>query len=112
MELLSRLTIILVSARVKKIYADLFEEILKKKNISYEREKYLPLKIEGKTIIKKYVDFIIEGKIIIEIKQGEDNYRKVCRQLFEYLKANNLKLGLIIRFTKNGVKVKRIPCFY
>jgi len=32
--------------------------------------------------------------------------------LLDYLKGSNLKLGIIIRFTNDGVKVKRIPNIY
>lgn len=96
----------------ESVYSKAFEEHLKQKNIPYEKEKYFPIKVNDVVVARKYVDFSIDGKIVVELKQGEDNYRKVCRQVFEYLKSNNLKLGLVIRFTKNGVKVKRIPCFY
>ncbi len=96
----------------EKIYADAFEELLKRENIAYEREKYYPVKIDEKIIARKFVDFIIDGKIVVEIKRGENLYKQACDQVFKYLKINNLKLGLVIRFTKNGVRIKRIPNFY
>jgi len=98
--------------QTEKVYGDAFEICLRKSNLSYEREKYYPIKIEDKIIAKRFIDFLVEDKVVVELKQGEDNYKKVCSQLFSYLKLNNLKLGLVIRFTKNGVRVKRIPCCY
>ncbi|HOX41147.1 MAG TPA: GxxExxY protein [bacterium] len=96
----------------EKVYCDALEELLKQSKIRYEREIYSPIKIEEKVIAKRYFDFLIEGKIIIEVKAGVYRYREVCDQLFGYLKAGKLLLGIVIRFTRNGVQVKRIPCYY
>ena len=73
------------------------------------KEFYAPIIVNEKVIAKRYYDFLICGKIILELKTKENKYRDVCSQVFKYLKASGLKLGLIIRFTKNGIKIKRIP---
>ena len=93
----------------EKIYADAIEELFKRDKISYKREVYFPIKIGDKVIAKKFFDFIVEDKIVIEFKTGDYMYKESCSQIFSYLKASGLKLGLILRFTKNGVKIKRIP---
>lgn len=93
----------------EKVYQTAFEEILKQEKLVYEKERYFPITINEKIISKKYFDFVIENKIIVEIKTGIKDYRNVCSQIFHYLKMSKLKLGIIIRFTKDGVKVKRIP---
>jgi GxxExxY protein len=93
---------------VEKIYADAFEQLLKDANISYEREYYIPLKVNDKVIARKYVDFLIDGKIIVELKTGDYMYREVCSQIFSYLKSGGFQLGIVGRFTKNGVMIKRI----
>lgn len=83
------------------------------KNLSYKlkRELYYPIKINDKLIAKRYFDFLVDGKIIIEIKSGDWNYRATCYQLFDYLKFARIKLGLIIRFNNQGARIKRIPNF-
>ncbi|MEI8143068.1 MAG: GxxExxY protein [Candidatus Berkelbacteria bacterium] len=100
------------SGHSEKNYADALEILLKKNNISYAREVYSPMKIEGVVIKKKFFDFLIDNKIVLELKVSTTKYRDACRQLYQYLKSSNLKLGLIIRFTKDGVKIKRIPNIY
>ena len=82
---------------------------LSKKKITHKRELYAPIKIAGELVAKRYFDFLIDDKIIVEIKVGNYSYKKVCTQLFQYLKQEDYKLGLIIRFNKNGVTSKRIP---
>ena len=96
----------------EKIYADAFEELLKREKIKYRREVYYPVLINGKVISKNYFDFVIDDILMIEIKKGSRDYRQVCTQLFQYLKTSNLKLGLVIRFTKDGARIKRVPNLY
>ena len=96
----------------EKVYADALEVIFKEEDISYSREYYYSVKVRDKVVAKRYFDFIIEDKIVVEVKIGYDNYREACNQIFEYLKSSGLKLGLIIRFTKYGAKTKRIPNIY
>lgn len=96
----------------EKVYADVLEKIFKTEKIKYKRELYCPVKYEGEVISRKYLDFLVDEKIIVEIKVGNYRYKSVCNQLFEYLRNNNIKLGLIIRFSKHGVDVKRIVNLY
>ena len=44
----------------------------------------------------------------MEIKIAEEFYTKDIKQLLSYLKAKNLRLGILIIVTKNGIKYKRI----
>ena len=96
----------------EKTYANAFEILLNSENLPFQREYYCPITIDGLLVEKRYVDFLIDDKIIIEFKVGDHHYKEVCNQVFQYLKTCDLKLGLIVRFTKNGVKIKRIPRFY
>ena len=55
-----------------------------------------------------FLDFLIEDKIILEIKKREYFSKQDINQLFEYLQTTGLKLGIIAHFTRIGVKFKRI----
>ena len=73
-------------------------------------KKQLPAQIsyKGKVVGIYYFDFLIEDKMVLEIKVRNYFSRKDIEQLYSYLKAKNLKLGIIAHFTKSGVKFKRI----
>ncbi|MBI2047997.1 MAG: GxxExxY protein [Candidatus Brennerbacteria bacterium] len=73
-------------------------------------KKELPVKIfyKNRFITTVYLDFLVEDKIVLEIKQGNKFKLKDIEQLYNYLKSANLKLGLLVRFTAVGVKFKRI----
>lgn len=67
-----------------------------------------PLVFNGKPIGRYYLDFLINNKIVLEIKVSNQVYPRHVRQVLGYLKANNLKLGIIAAFTKNEVVFQRV----
>ena len=54
------------------------------------------------------LDFLVFGKIILELKQKSFISAKNIDQLYKYLRATNLKLGLTITFTRDGIEYKRV----
>ena len=67
--------------------------------------------IEGKIIGRYFLDFLVSNekeKIVLEIKVANEVYPQHLRQVIGYLKANDLKLGLVAVISKNGVLVKRV----
>ena len=85
----------------EKQYGDLLEKKLKEIKLSYKRE--LPISDSGNIL-----DFIIDDKIILELKSivaiNRDNYRQVQN----YLQVTNLKLGLLVNFRTKYLKPIRI----
>ena len=52
----------------EKQYGDAVEQLLIEHNIKYEREKRLPTFFVGEQDGRSIVDFLIEGKILLELK--------------------------------------------
>ena len=96
----------------EKTYGDSLSILLTRDKLPYEREVYYPVKIDEKVVKKEYFDFLIDNKIVVELKVSDKYYKKACSQIFQYLKSSGFKLGLIFRITKEGVRVKRIPNYY
>ena len=92
----------------EKIYQHALEKLLDKNKVGYKKELYCSIKFENTNIGKYYLDFLIENKLVIELKVAQNFYQKHFLQVINYLKANNLKLGLIILITKSGIRIKRI----
>lgn len=94
--------------RKEKQYGDALEEIFKKNNLSYEREKRLPPSFEGEKYSRNIPDFIIENKIILDLKAklmiNKDDYFQMRRYLISLKK----KLGLIINFRQVYLRPKRV----
>lgn len=78
------------------------------KNIDFEEQVYLPLEYKGDDIGRYFLDFLIEKKIILELKRDSIFRKQNIDQVLAYLKASNLKLGIIANFTRDGVKFYRV----
>ena len=92
----------------EKQYADAVEKLLKEGKIKYEREKDLPISFDGEQKGRNKVDFMIENKIILELKSKRILLRDDYYQVKRYLEAVNLKLGLLVNFRDKYLKPKRI----
>ena len=92
----------------EKQYQDVFEETLKSKNLSNEREKDLYFKVGDSRIKGNRPDFIIENKIVVDLKVKKYIAREDFRQMLRYLKSGEYKLGLIINFGTPRVVIKRV----
>jgi len=79
-----------------------------KNKIRFEKEVYCPLVYQKEKIGRYFFDFLIEDKIILEIKVGARFDRGNINQVYSYLQSKKLKLGIIANFTKQSVKFKRI----
>lgn len=94
------------------VYKKSYAILLSNESIPYKKEFFYNVNIRGENVAKKFFDFLIDDKIIIEFKIGSRNYRDSYKQLLDYLKLSGYKLGIIIRITADGVKIKRIANFY
>lgn len=92
----------------EKIYQKCFEQELVNANLKYQREKYSKIKYDGEVVGRYFLDFLIENKVAVEIKVRREIYENDWIQLLNYLKARNLKVGLLLVFTKGKVVVKRL----
>lgn len=92
----------------EKVYQKALEELLIANKIKFNKELYCPIVFNHKNIGKYYLDFLVENQIIVELKVAHDFYQKYFLQVINYLKAKNLKLGLIILITKDGIRIKRV----
>lgn len=73
-------------------------------------QEQVPVKIilKGTEVAKGFVDFVVEDKVAIEIKKGERFLKQNIDQLYSYLRAADLQLGILANFTSHGLQFKRI----
>lgn len=92
----------------EKYYQKAIAIALKTQKIKFSEQVYAKVLYKNETIGKSYLDFIIEEKLILEIKKNERFSRSNIEQLYNYLVSTHLKLGILANFTRHGVKCKRI----
>ncbi|MBI5220718.1 MAG: GxxExxY protein [Candidatus Liptonbacteria bacterium] len=95
----------------EKYYQRALAESLAEAGIKFEEQYYFPLRFKTKVVGKGFVDFLVENKIIVEIKKGDKYSLKHINQVLEYLKTSGLKLAILINFGTNGVAFKRVVNF-
>jgi len=97
---------------VEKIYESALEYEFKKVNIPFKKQKIIKVKYEGLELGNQRIDFLIENKIIVEIKSVSQIIEQIIEQhqhqMISYLKTSNKKLGLILNFGKKKLEIKRL----
>lgn len=81
---------------------------LEDKNLKFKEQVYVPLIYKDEIVGKYFLDFLIEDKIILELKRGQFIPANIIKQTKQYLIALNLQLAIIACFTYSGVIIKRI----
>lgn len=92
----------------ERYYQKAIKLLLQKERIPFLEQVRIELELQGSSIGRYYLDFVIDQKLVLEIKAKTHFYRTDIHQILAYLKKSGLKLGLLARFSSDGVKVKRI----
>ena len=92
------------------VYANLLAEQFKKAEMPFEREKQLPSYSQetGKKVGVYKPDFLIDEKIVIEIKASRFLSNQDEQQLYYYLQNSKYELGYLVNFGTPELFVKRI----
>ena len=94
---------------LESVYQEALEREFIIRGIPYERERELNIFYKGELLQQTYrADFWCYGKIVVELKaisSLEDSHRA---QVYNYIRATNSKLGLLINFgDSNGLDWER-----
>lgn len=93
----------------KEIYYEkAIKQCLDEKSIPHKEQAPFILSFHGKIIGRFYLDFLIDNKVVLEIKKGNYFSKRNIEQINEYLKKTGMSLAILANFTPNGVKIKRI----
>lgn len=92
----------------EKFYQRAMAIQLKKEGIQFKEQVYTPLKFKGEVIGKQYFDFLIEDKVIIELKKNSNFSKGNIDQVKQYLQTSKLQLAILINFSPTSVVSKRI----
>jgi GxxExxY protein len=93
---------------LEKVYQKALGISLSARNLSFQEQIQYPVKFKNEIVGKGILDFLVEKKIILEIKKDEIFSKPNIEQVLNYLKISQLKLAILINFGKSGIKTKRI----
>ena len=90
------------------VYERAIASEFRKSGIKFAEQVPANLTYKGEIIGQYRFDFLVEGKIVLELKQGDRFSRKNFEQVTGYLQLKNLPLGILANFTSSGVVTKRV----
>ena len=90
------------------VYQRALQSEFKETEIIFEREFPMAITYNGEQIGERRVDFIIDGKISLEIKAISKLERVHISQALNYLETYNLETGLLINFGSESLEYKRL----
>ena len=87
------------SGFLEAVYQECMENELTRQGIPFEAEKKLSLLYKGEALEQVYKpDLICYGEILVELKSVKALRPEHYAQVMNYLKATNLRLGLLVNF--------------
>ena len=93
---------------LEKVYENALVYELKRLSLKVEQQKPIKVFYEGVVVGDYYADLVVEELVIVELKATKRIGDIYLAQCLNYLKATELKLGLILNFGTPRVEVKRV----
>jgi GxxExxY protein len=91
------------------LYALALERDLIAKGHKVDREVGVMVYFRGEPLARQTLDMIVNEKLVIEIKATERHSSNATLQLFSYLCATSLEVGLLLQFAREP-KFHRVVC--
>ena len=81
---------------------------LAKNKLNVETQKGIKIFYDNKEIGLHRLDLLVEGQVIVKLKTVKEFDDSHTAQLISYLKASGLKVGLLMNYAKEVLKIKRV----
>jgi GxxExxY protein len=93
---------------LESVYEEAMAIELDLQRIPFERQKPIDVFYKGKVAKQFFCDFVIEGKVLVELKAIKKLSENEDAQVLNYLKATGFQLALLINFGAASLEFKRI----
>ena len=93
---------------LEKYYQRAVAKELTEQNISFKREALVRLMYESTPIGNYRLDFIIDEKLILELKANKYTNPSFYKQVVAYLRQTDLQLAILANFRRERLEYKRI----
>lgn len=97
------------SGFLESVYQEALEKQFKQDNIPFEKEKRLHIKFDDIQLDKFFkADYICFNSIIVELKATPFIHNNDLAQVLNYLRATDMRLGILVNFGEKSLNYKRI----
>ena len=87
---------------LENVYTAALEYELRKRGHEVLRELSVSIFYDGCEIARQRLDLVVDGKLIVEVKATRALHEDAKPQLYNYLRATNLEVGLLLHFNSGG----------
>ena len=93
---------------LEKVYENALAHDLRKVGLQVLQQHPIKVLYDGIVVGEYIADLFVEDRVIVEIKALKNLEESHISQCLNYLKATNIKIGLVINFGKPRVEIKRV----
>lgn len=92
---------------LEEVYEEALAVELTLRSIPFQKQRAIDLDYKGQPVGHGRLDFLVDNRLVVELKAVESLHPVFTAQVISYLKTLNLPLGLLINFNvailKNGL---------
>ena len=92
---------------LESIYQAALEFELHTRGIHADSQRTLNVKYKERMIGRFKADFVVEEKVIVELKAASDISTSFEAQLLNYLRATGIRVGLLLNFGAKSLQIRR-----
>jgi len=92
----------------EEVYQKALENELTSKKIAFEPQKPISIDYKGVQVGLRFLDFVVEDKIIVEIKTASELTSQHQWQVLYYFAATDYPVALLINFGSQKLEYKRL----
>jgi GxxExxY protein len=92
----------------EKIYENAMAIAFTKAGLEFSQQRHYDICYEGQNVGTFVPDFVVEDKIIVELKTIDQITNNEKGQVLNYLRASRLSLGIILNFKNSKLEWQRI----
>ncbi len=93
---------------LESVYEEALAVEFRLQDIPFERQKSLEVCYKGEKVKQFVCDFLVGGAVLVELKAIKDLTGMEVAQVLNYLRATNMKLGLLVNFGASSLQYKRV----
>jgi GxxExxY protein len=83
---------------LEHLYARAMERELRSRGHRVGREVLVRVIYKGSELGVQRLDLIVDDRVVVETKASKELHGSAARQLYNYLRATNLRVGLLLHF--------------
>jgi GxxExxY protein len=93
---------------LEKVYENALVEELKRRKVKVNQQEAIKVYYKEVLVGEYIADLFVDNKVIVELKAEKEFNAGHEAQLLNYLKATDIKVGLLINFGRKKCEFKRL----